>query len=590
VLLVFCTLAPAAHAAPFAYVSNQVSADVSAFSIDADGGLASLAGSPFAAGEEPFGLAVTPDGTRLYVADEGSEAVSGYEIGAAGGLTPLPGSPYPAGVQPYGIAITPDGSHLYAANQRNGIVPGTVSAYDIAGDGALVPVPGSPFPAGKSPFGVAVTPDGTHLYVTNEGSASVSAYAIGSDGGLSELAGSPFAVSSFPLAVSVTPDGGHLYVSGGVGDLWGFSIGEAGGLTQLAGSPFPTGSDPFGIAITPDGRRLYLGNQNSDSISGYTVGAEGVLTPLPGTPYPALGTVAGSPFAVGTLPKQIALTPDQGPVAAFTTSVAPAGSVSTFDGSPSSDPDGTVARYAWDFGDGSSSPNGGPSPAHTYATPGTYTVTLTVTDDEGCSTNRTFTGQTVGCNGGGAARVSHQVTVAGLARALAVRKTGSGSGTVTSSPAGIACGPACSARFDAGTTVTLSATPAPGSTFTGWGGACSGTGTCSITMDRAHDVSAAFAAAPPPPARSSNHPPDAKITRAKISRGSATFRFRALDPATGFRCALTGKGHRKARFRPCHSPKRYRHLKPGRYTFSVRAEGPGGVDASPARRQFKIAG
>ncbi|HVV91637.1 MAG TPA: beta-propeller fold lactonase family protein [Solirubrobacterales bacterium] len=619
-LLAFCALAQAARAAPFAYVGNLESADVSAFSVDADGGLAALAGSPFAAGEEPFGLAVTPDGTHLYVANEGSEAVSGYEIGAAGGLTPLPGSPYPAGVQPYGVAITPDGSHLYVANQGDD----TVSAYEIAADGALVAAPGSPFPTGHAPFGVAVTPDGTHLYVTNEGSSNVSAYAIGADGGLAQLAGSPYPVGSFPLAASVTPDGRHLYVSGGTADLWGFSIGEAGGLSELAGSPFPTGSDPFDIAITSDGRRLYLGNQSSAGISGYAVGAEGELSPLPGTPYAAgsnpaglavapdghhlyatsassdvvsgfsiagsgaLGTVAGSPFAAGTHPEQVTLTPDQGPVAAFTTSVAPAGSVSTFDGSSSSDPDGTVARYEWDFGDGSTVTDGGATPHHTYAAPGTYTVTLTVSDDEGCSTIQTFTGQTVGCNGGPAARVSHQVTVARLARTLAVRKTGGGSGTVTSSPAGIDCGPTCSARFEADTVVTLSATAAPGSTFAGWGGACSGTGICSVTMDRAHDVSAGFTAVKPSPAPPTP-PPNTKIIAAKISPrgGGATFRFRALGRATGFQCALTGKG-RKARFRPCSSPKRYLHLKPGRYTFGVRATGPGGTDASPAKRRFKV--
>jgi PKD repeat protein len=52
-----------------------------------------------------------------------------------------------------------------------------------------------------------------------------------------------------------------------------------------------------------------------------------------------------------------------------------------FDGSGSSDPDGTITAYEWDFGDGSSGV--GPNPTHVYATAGTYNVTLTVTDDEG---------------------------------------------------------------------------------------------------------------------------------------------------------------------------------------------------------------
>jgi len=67
-----------------------------------------------------------------------------------------------------------------------------------------------------------------------------------------------------------------------------------------------------------------------------------------------------------------------------------AGTVGTpvvFDGSGSSDVDGTIASYAWDFGDGSTGT--GVSPSHAYAAPGTYTVTLTVTDDGGLTASAT---------------------------------------------------------------------------------------------------------------------------------------------------------------------------------------------------------
>lgn len=77
--------------------------------------------------------------------------------------------------------------------------------------------------------------------------------------------------------------------------------------------------------------------------------------------------------------------------------------------------------------------------------------------------------------------------------ALTVSKTGSGSGTVTSSPAGINCGADCSENYATGTSVTLTATPASGYTFVGWGGACSGmNSTCAVTMNAAQTVTAAF--------------------------------------------------------------------------------------------------
>jgi hypothetical protein len=77
---------------------------------------------------------------------------------------------------------------------------------------------------------------------------------------------------------------------------------------------------------------------------------------------------------------------------------------------------------------------------------------------------------------------------------LTVSKAGTGSGTVTSSPAGINCGSTCSANYDSGTVVTLTAGAAAGSTFGGWsGGGCSGTGVvCSVPVNAATTVTATF--------------------------------------------------------------------------------------------------
>jgi hypothetical protein len=84
-------------------------------------------------------------------------------------------------------------------------------------------------------------------------------------------------------------------------------------------------------------------------------------------------------------------------------------------------------------------------------------------------------------------------TTAQPPQTLTVSKSGNGSGTVSSIPAGIDCGSTCSYDFDYGTSVTLSAAAASDSTFTGWSGACSGTGTCTLTMDAAKSVTASFA-------------------------------------------------------------------------------------------------
>ena len=75
---------------------------------------------------------------------------------------------------------------------------------------------------------------------------------------------------------------------------------------------------------------------------------------------------------------------------------------------------------------------------------------------------------------------------------LTVSKKGPGS--VASSPSGITCGSDCSQTYGAGTSVILTPTPNKNARFAGWSGACSGTGTCSVTMNAAKSVSATFAA------------------------------------------------------------------------------------------------
>ena len=64
------------------------------------------------------------------------------------------------------------------------------------------------------------------------------------------------------------------------------------------------------------------------------------------------------------------------------------------------------------------------------------------------------------------------------------------------------------------------------------------------------------------------------------------FSFEAIGTATGFQCALVRTP--KASFSACRSPKTYKHLKPGKYTFEVRAFNVAGADPTPANKRFTI--
>lgn len=99
--------------------------------------------------------------------------------------------------------------------------------------------------------------------------------------------------------------------------------------------------------------------------------------------YPNSQTQNGAAFEIAIPPFGWVNT---APVASFTSSIA--GLVVTVDGSGSSDADGTIASYSWDFGDGGTATGATPA-AHTYATGGTYVVKLTVTDNDGASNSTT---------------------------------------------------------------------------------------------------------------------------------------------------------------------------------------------------------
>ena len=115
--------------------------------------------------------------------------------------------------------------------------------------------------------------------------------------------------------------------------------------------------------------------------------------------------------------------------------------------------------------------------------------------------------------------------------------SGEGSGTVTSLPTGINCGTSCSAAYNSGTSVTLTATPASGSLFAGWSGDCSGTGTCTVSMNQANSVMATFEAVVTASCGSSNNVISPVPPSSLCSPGSAS-RVTGNDP---WKWTCTGK-------------------------------------------------
>lgn len=157
----------------------------------------------------------------------------------------------------------------------------------------------------------------------------------------------------------------------------------------------------------------------------------------------------------------------------------------------------TVARAGTANGTVSSSPAGIQcgQDCEMRLVPGTR-FTLSATPDAGAQ----FDGWSGDCSGRAACTLTMgnlplitTATFSSIAqRILTVTRRGTGGGEVRSDVRGIVCGDACSASYENGTTVVLGATPNAESNFTGWGGACSGTGVCAVTMSGARSVTASF--------------------------------------------------------------------------------------------------
>jgi 6-phosphogluconolactonase len=214
----------------FVYVTNQNSNDVSAFSINVQGGLTRVAGSPFSLGPgvfTPAGITLSPNGAFLYVTDQGSNQVSAFSVNQTTGALTQIGSPVLVGTTPMGIVVSPNGAFAYVTNQISNFV--SVLSID-QGTGALTQ--SSVSAAGLRPTGITITPNGSFLYVANEQSNDVSAFTVNSStGALTPAPGNPFPAGTTPTAVTVSPDGRFLYASGALSRI---ALVNSGGVTPRA--------------------------------------------------------------------------------------------------------------------------------------------------------------------------------------------------------------------------------------------------------------------------------------------------------------------------------------------------------------------
>jgi YVTN family beta-propeller protein len=192
-------------------------------------------------GENPHGIAVTPDGKKLYVTNSDDNTVS--EIDAT---TNTVIDTVGVGKYPFGVVVTPDGKKIYVASN----VGGTVSVINIATDTVE-----STLNVGSG-LGVAIASDGAKVYIANEQSGTISIIDTATD-----TVSAKVKVEGGPYNVAVTPDGTKAYVANGV------NVCVVDMNKNIVTTTIKAGESPYGVAVTPDGTKAYVTDLFDNNIS-----------------------------------------------------------------------------------------------------------------------------------------------------------------------------------------------------------------------------------------------------------------------------------------------------------------------------------
>jgi len=279
------TLGMAALNNQFLYVSDPQAtvggmSNIDAWTIDlSTGALKTVSGSPFSLGPLSYagGLATNAPAQILYVGDAGK--IDALKADATGALSPILGSPFPAGVNLY-LTVDPQTRFLFASEETP---PGNVLAFTIdASTGGLTAVQGSPYPTipgyvgNTQPTEIVVDSSGSFVYTGLLTTGQVAAFSIMPSGALNPVPGSPFAAGKSPIALATV--NGFLYVSNALDEtISGYSINPTTGvLTPLSNSPFPI----HGGALAASLSGPFLYTTGSGGLMTLSIDSTGALTPV----------------------------------------------------------------------------------------------------------------------------------------------------------------------------------------------------------------------------------------------------------------------------------------------------------------------
>lgn len=214
---------------------------------------------------------------------------------------------YPVCYSPSGVNVLANGNDLYVVNTNNVSIPntnpclqnvGTVSAFNVSSSGALTAIAGNEadgtFAAGVFPTAIASDPGSNWVYVTDAKSNELIGYNLAANGALLPMQNGPFRTGNYPIGVTVDPRGEFIYVSNYTDNtVSAFAISlSSGNPSGIAGSgTYATDTGPTCVIVEPSiGRFVYTANFLDSTVSGLALNPNtGALTTNQNSPYPGPG-------------------------------------------------------------------------------------------------------------------------------------------------------------------------------------------------------------------------------------------------------------------------------------------------------------
>jgi YVTN family beta-propeller protein len=230
------------------------------------------------AGAGPADVVIAPDGSTAYVTDANSDTVTPINL-----RTFKPGKPIVVGNGPQGIVVTPDGSRAYVADAgaiiagQSGTIGHDVTPIDLSTGKALTPIR-----VGNAPVGIAVTPDGSTVFVTNLNSESVTPITVASD-----TPGASIATAGGPVAVVVAHNDAWVVNTPAGGE--GNNLQPISVTSGVAGKPIKLPNGAQNLAVLPNGSTAWVVCLNTDKLVAVNLVRHKVSAAI---------KIRGGPFAV----------------------------------------------------------------------------------------------------------------------------------------------------------------------------------------------------------------------------------------------------------------------------------------------------